>query len=224
MYKNGYNNFKDSISPFRNQEPYPCVIDFCEMLTEKGLTKVCDLGCGSGRHAIPMAKLGFTVVALDMSQKALLSVADRARNEGLSIQTLRCALPNIPLADESFDAIVSTNVIHHAKLADIKESISEIHRILSPGGYVLLTVFSKADYRYKTGQKIEANTYYNTIGPEKDTAHHFFDSASLVDVFSEFKPIVTPLDISSLSAHINSDGETLVGTLLMGIFMKEIAR
>ena len=212
--------FENIIFPPKAQEPYPCVLEFCDMLKKEGINRVCDLGCGSGRHAIPMAKMGLTVIALDMSRKALSFVEEVACEENLNIETLYCNLPKIPLASSSIDAIVSTNVIHHAKLKAINETISEMHRVLAPGGYVLVTVFSKNDYRNNTGEQIETNTFYNTIGAEKNTIHHFFDNDSFVEAFNKFEIVDVPKEIISLSMYTDSNGNIFRGTLFKGIFKK----
>lgn len=153
MYENSLKSFEDTISLSRIQEPYPCVLEYCEMLSEKGLVKICDLGCGTGRHAFPMAMSGFNVFDLDISQNALEIINKIANKESLIINTINCALPKIPLQNETMDAVVLINVLHHGYLKTINETIAEIFRVLVPGGYVIVTVFSKNDYRYNTGKK-----------------------------------------------------------------------
>jgi SAM-dependent methyltransferase len=46
--------------------------------------RLLDLGCGSGRHALELARCGFHVVGVDISNELLAEAADRARKEGLA--------------------------------------------------------------------------------------------------------------------------------------------
>ncbi len=48
-----------------------------------------DLGCGRGRHAIPLARRGFAVTGVDLSEKMLGIARARARREGVSVEWIR---------------------------------------------------------------------------------------------------------------------------------------
>ncbi len=48
-----------------------------------------DLGCGRGRHAIPIARQGFRVTGVDLSEKMLDLARTRARREGVSVEWVR---------------------------------------------------------------------------------------------------------------------------------------
>lgn len=60
------------------------------LLRERGMggAKVLDVGCGIGRVAIPLAKLGFSVVGLDISPLYLRRARERAEREGVVESTL----------------------------------------------------------------------------------------------------------------------------------------
>jgi len=48
-----------------------------------------DLGCGRGRHAIPLARRGYRVTGVDLSEKMLSLARDRAVREGISVEWVR---------------------------------------------------------------------------------------------------------------------------------------
>lgn len=48
-----------------------------------------DLGCGRGRHAIPLARRGYRVTGVDLSEKMLAMARDRAGREGVSVEWVR---------------------------------------------------------------------------------------------------------------------------------------
>lgn len=48
-----------------------------------------DLGCGRGRHAIPLARRGYRVTGVDLSEKMLSLARERADREGVSVEWIR---------------------------------------------------------------------------------------------------------------------------------------
>jgi SAM-dependent methyltransferase len=50
---------------------------------------VVDLGCGRGRHAIPLSRRGYRVTGVDLSEKMLGLARERARREGATVEWVR---------------------------------------------------------------------------------------------------------------------------------------
>ena len=63
--------------------PYPELIEFFK--TYKTKAKLLDLGCGQGRDAIPLARLGFCVTAIDLSEVGIKQIREAVDREGLNI-------------------------------------------------------------------------------------------------------------------------------------------
>ena len=96
--------------------------------------RVLDLGCGVGDLAADMAGAGARVTAADVAQAAL----DRARRRHPELDLRLIALDGpLPFADGDFDVVWSSEVIEH--VADTARWLSEVRRVLAPGGRVLLT-------------------------------------------------------------------------------------
>lgn len=205
---------------FRWKQPLPCVMDFIRDLRREGKQQVCDLGCGAGRHTILLCREGFNVIALDHSPHGLAHTRHWLKEERLNATVISCRLPKIPLDSESVDAVVTTNVIHHDRLANVKATVREIQRILKDTGLVLLTVLSKDDYRYGTGNQIEYDTFIDCDGPEKGILHHFFDKEGLRQLFIQFEEVRPPIHVKSLYKYVDNEGQEYVGDLLLGIFRK----
>ena len=83
--------------------------DFLEEIFSKFSYKVesiLDLGCGTGGHAIILAKRGYHVVGVDRSEEMIGIAKRKARNEKLSIKFIKSDITDINL-NEKFDAIIS---------------------------------------------------------------------------------------------------------------------
>ncbi len=65
------------------------VEEILRLLAVRPRSAVEDLGCGRGRHAIPLARRGHRVTGVDLSEKMLGIARARARKEGVSVEWVR---------------------------------------------------------------------------------------------------------------------------------------
>lgn len=94
-----------------------------------------DLGCGDGVFTGELTAAGAaTVVGVDVAQAALTRA--RARHPDLAFHRVAFDGP-LPFADASFDLVWASEVIEHT--ADTARFLSELRRVLTPGGRVALT-------------------------------------------------------------------------------------
>lgn len=94
--------------------------------------KVLDVGCGEGQVARHLAaSTGAAVVGVDPSVAQL--VVAEARGGGP--RYLRGAADALPVADESFDAVVACLVFEH--ITNVDDALAEVARVLAPGGTFL---------------------------------------------------------------------------------------
>jgi len=174
---------------FRWREPHQRVVAFARDLRTRGAQRLLDLGCGTGRHVVYLAREGFTVCGTDISPRGLELARAWLRDEGLEADLQLCDMTVIPYPDGYFDGIVSTYVIHHNLLEDIRRCVAEIHRALAPGGRALLIVQSTRSYSYGRGQPLEPDTFLREGGADSGIPHHYFDVAGLVDLLDQFDRI-----------------------------------
>lgn len=105
-----------------------------------------DAGAGFGRHAYEAARQGATVFALDWAHDEM--AATRAMFAAMIEQkeipaatfggVLRGDVTRLPFEDNTFDCIVTSEVLEH--IQNDVTAISEFHRILKPGGTLAATV------------------------------------------------------------------------------------
>jgi ubiquinone/menaquinone biosynthesis C-methylase UbiE len=167
--------------------PLPGVVDFADDLKREGAKRVLDLGCGAGRHSILLGKAGFQVVALDISETALTILEGRLKTASIDNVTLvRHDMLELPFIDNYFDGVICTNVLHHGKLAQIKQATREVNRVMKKGALAFVVALSTADFRRGNGRKLEPNTYVFTKGEEQGIIHHFFARQELQSRFKKF--------------------------------------
>ena len=102
--------------------------------------KVLNCGCGTGQWSIPFALEGVIVYNLDMSQAALDITKQRFRDKNLYSKYVLGDINNIPFKANYFDAVVSFGVLEHFE--NIHLPISEMHRVLKPGGILFADVIT----------------------------------------------------------------------------------
>jgi len=97
--------------------------------------RVLDLGCGSGQIAIRAARRnpGAFVLGLDLSEGQIV----RAHKRGLEILNASFGVADalcLPLADDSFDLVVSAAMIKH--LPDRRQCLGQMRRVCREGGTI----------------------------------------------------------------------------------------
>ena len=138
--------------------------DFLEQLKEHGLTldmNVLDVGCGQGRMARPLVDYlsggtynGFDIVksGIDWCHTHYKDVPNftfqhaNIKNERYNKDGDVAAKDYVfPFEDNSFDFVFLTSVFTHMFKEDVQNYLSEIHRVLKPGGRSLITWFIMRD-------------------------------------------------------------------------------
>ena len=96
--------------------------------------RVLDLGCGAGDLTADLRPAAGSIVGVDVAEAALRRA--RARHPDLTF-LLAGIDGELPLQDNAFDVVWSSEVIEH--VADTARWMSEVRRVLRPGGRLLLT-------------------------------------------------------------------------------------
>jgi SAM-dependent methyltransferase len=173
-------------------EPRPLILKFTDALLELGMRSVLDLGCGTGRHVVHMAQKGLHVTGLDNAPTALKLTGEWLKEKELAAGLVLSDMRNpLPFVDQSFDAVLSTQVIHHARLNTVIEIAKEIDRITRIHGRILITVPTH-EAVLKDSQElieIEPNTFVPATGTERGLPHHIFSPDEFRNIFPRFQVI-----------------------------------
>ena len=115
-----------------------------------------DVGCGFGRHAVPLARDGFRVTGVDRSATLLEEAQRRAGDDGPTRPRLvRADYRELPFADASFDAAINlyTSIGYLGDEEDT-QVLAEIARVLRPGGRLVVETMHR-DLMNRTFQERE---------------------------------------------------------------------
>ena len=168
-------------------DPHPAVLAIVPELKARGAVRALDLGCGVGRHALLLAEHGFQVDALDGSINGLAVLRDSVVERGLTLGLHEGAADALPFDDQSFDYVLSWNVIHHGTLGDLGNRLGEVWRVLKPGGMFQGTVLSTRDSNYGIGRAIAPDTFVRDRTEEKGHPHFYCNASTLLGLLAGFE-------------------------------------
>jgi SAM-dependent methyltransferase len=120
-----------------------------------------DLGCGTGRNTLYLAQHGVSAVGIDSSKVAIELADSRRADLTRTDATLRFiegdVTGGLPFENESFQLATDIFVyFHQLKEAARKEYRSDIHRLLTPDGMLLMSLATAGDGYYATCSPIES--------------------------------------------------------------------
>jgi SAM-dependent methyltransferase len=98
--------------------------------------RILDAGCGTGGmlHALRAVHPEWETAGLDISPVAV----EHCHARGFA-QVVQGSVDKIPFLDESFDVVLSLDVLYHKAVSE-QRAASEIARVLKPGGYIILNL------------------------------------------------------------------------------------
>ncbi|MDI6792161.1 MAG: class I SAM-dependent methyltransferase [bacterium] len=122
-----------------------------DMIGLKKRSKVLEIGYGSGILFPELSKRFDEIYGIDIHDKIDL-VETMLKKEGLTANLKVGDILNLPYKDEEFDSIVCISVLEHIPGSSLDNAVSEIHRVLIPGGIAVVgfpTVGKKMDLFFR---------------------------------------------------------------------------
>lgn len=140
----GSRTFFEEVTAYRDAvEPHvPGVVQF-ERWSGKD---VLEAGCGIGTDGVRFAAAGARYTGLDFSRSALPLARRRFDFDAVPGRFATGSVTELPFAAESFDLVFSHGVIHHIPGTEV--ALKEFHRVLRPGGTVLVMVYHRRSFNY----------------------------------------------------------------------------
>jgi 2-polyprenyl-6-hydroxyphenyl methylase/3-demethylubiquinone-9 3-methyltransferase len=103
--------------------------------------KVLDVGCGGGYACEHLARCQAVVSGTDLLEESLREARDHATQSNLRIDYRLCSVERLPYDDEVMDSVTCFDVLEH--IPDKQTTLSEIYRVLKPGGWLFLDTLNK---------------------------------------------------------------------------------
>lgn len=151
---------------------------------------VLDAGCGTGRHAIPMASAGAQVTAVDVSSEMLARA--RAKSTAVSVRFVLADLTSpLPFRSAIFDGVLSALVLEH--LPAPQAFFGELGRVTRPGGRIVITAMhpamlelgASAAFRLSSYEEIRPHSYKMSLQQYVDAVER---AGLVLETFDEYAP------------------------------------
>ncbi|MFF4398709.1 class I SAM-dependent methyltransferase [Streptomyces sp. NPDC001480] len=115
--------------------------DALDALLSQDRAAVLDCSCGIGTQAIGLALRGHRVTGTDLSPRAVARAAREAGHRNVALGTAVADMRRLPFPDVRFDAVVcADNALPHLLTEqDVHAALTEMRRVLRPGGLLLLS-------------------------------------------------------------------------------------
>jgi ubiquinone/menaquinone biosynthesis C-methylase UbiE len=140
------------------------------LLAHISFSRVLDVGTGTGRHALKLARRGASVTAFDQSSEMLAVARQAAQGEGLSADFRLLSLDDgLPFEADQFDLLICALMLSH--VPNLAQVIQEFVRVLQNGGHLLITDFHPVHtiYGWRTAFKRAGVIYHlPTVAYTKD--------------------------------------------------------
>lgn len=169
-------------------EPYPELVAFFDEYPKKG--KVLDLGCGQGRDAIALARLGYFVTGIDNSKVGIDQMSQIGQNENLNLIGQVGDIYSFDRFDE-FDIVLLDSMFHFAR-NDKEKEIELIKKIVSDirtGSLVVVCIQDTGDKVPTLNQAIDFDRRHKRLA-DKEFKYSFEDSDSGHKSETDYRMIV----------------------------------
>jgi len=138
--------------------------------------KILDAGCGIGKHLKALTELGYDVVGIDQSKKAVEHA--RELNPAAKIFLMRIQDLNVP---NSFNLIHTSGVLQHSTNERKNLILSQFCMALKPMGYLLCTENTLTPENIHHHYKKEGNTMKQLTYSEDATDDYSFTEKGWID-------------------------------------------
>ncbi len=109
--------------------------------------RVLEIGLGQGADSESLIRRGAAWSGVDLTAESVERVRTRLTLRDLPFEKLQQGtVLHLPFADDTFDMVFSHGVLHH--VPEIRQAEKEIHRVLKPGGELVIMVYARWSLNY----------------------------------------------------------------------------
>jgi demethylmenaquinone methyltransferase/2-methoxy-6-polyprenyl-1,4-benzoquinol methylase len=175
-----------------------------EMVKKTNPKYILDVATGTGDLAIALADSDAKkIIGLDISAGMLQVGKDKIQKKELNkrIEMIQADSENLPYPDHTFDAITVAFGVRNFE--NLEKGLSEIYRVLSPGGiFVVLETSVPTKFPFKQGYKVYSNYILPNIGKlfskDKSAYQYLSESASVFPFGEKFNNILRKIGFTDV--------------------------
>lgn len=138
-FKQEYNIKYSGPIPYWGNKPHGLAVHLNKILPAN--SSVLDLGCGEGQNAVYLAKHGFSVTAVDLSEKGIDRLKNLARIRRADINTCVCDAVNFIKNSSGYNAILCANLLQFIPSDKIGDFFTNIKEKTLLNGYNVIASF-----------------------------------------------------------------------------------
>lgn len=140
--------------PWNLREPPELLVDL--LRTRKILPcDAVDIGCGCGNHAVWLAGQGFRTTGIDISPAAIALARQLAREKGVECRFVEGDVTeDVARHEGAFDLGYDWEVLHHVFPEKREAYVSNVHRMLRPGGNASLGMFQREGSGFRRHREV----------------------------------------------------------------------
>ena len=154
-------------------------LDHCRSVLERD-DQILEIGCIPPILTLALKGEGYDVVGVDIQPARFSATLGRF---GIRVEKVDIETDRLPFPDASFDAVVFNEVIEHLRI-DPVHAITEIARILRPGGLLLLSTPNLNYYRFRRPPDLFEE--YQKIGKIGHMGHfRIFSPVEIIDLLAK---------------------------------------
>jgi SAM-dependent methyltransferase len=144
-FRGDYEKFFTDYDVFRYQTERH--LPTCIEALNVGGKQLLEIGLGEGSDSELLIRQGARWSGVDLTAESVERVRTRLMLRDLPYEELRQgSVLQLPFADDSFDMVFSHGVLHH--VPDIEQAQREIHRVLRPGGELVIMMYARWSLNY----------------------------------------------------------------------------
>jgi ubiquinone/menaquinone biosynthesis C-methylase UbiE len=109
-------------------------------------TALLEIGCGMGTDLLQLAKRGFDVTGIDLTEEGISLARKRFQMHNIPARLKIGDAENLDFDNDTFDVVYSFGVLHHTP--DTQKAIDEVNRVLKPGGLAVIMLYHRRSFNY----------------------------------------------------------------------------